>query len=81
MQSIQAQQSARTGFPRGEKVQSTPENLSPPDFAKAELSCCCEWARMLMQKWPVGSICGELVELLPGSTRMSGGSSESAEKD
>ena len=62
-------------------VHSTPENLSPPETAKARHTASWCSPRMLTQNAPARAMRGQLVELLAGARITMGGSRERAAKD
>src|SRR5579871_2698055 len=77
--STQARTSDRTGAPvNGPGDQPTPENLSVPDAANARQSSSWCSARTFTANIPADSICGQLVDVLPGQASTSGGSIDNA---
>src|SRR5580704_15367738 len=70
-----------TGAPVMPGRQPTPENLSPPEMAKARHTASWCSPRMFTQKEPAARMRGQLVDERAGARTTMGGSRESAAKD
>src|SRR5580692_8011941 len=70
-----------TGAPVIPGRQPTPENLSPPEMAKARHTASWCSPRMFTQKEPAARMRGQLVDVRAGASTTMGGSSESAAND
>ena len=70
-----------TGAPGDAGAPAHPENLSPPEMAKARHTASWCSPRMFTQKAPAARMRGQLVEVRAGARTTMGGSRESAAND